>query len=64
VIFIALIKKRVERAYPCPLHYLMSHASFGVAPSQVSIIRGLVSRMKRIHVAGIEEPKAREALVV
>ena len=37
---------------------------FGVAPSQVSIIRGLVSRMKRIHVAGIQEPKARQALAV
>ena len=37
---------------------------FGVAPGQVSIIRGLVSRMKRIHVAGIEEAKAREALAV
>lgn len=37
---------------------------FGVAPSQVSIIRGLVSRMKRIHVAGIEEAKARQALAV
>jgi uncharacterized protein (TIGR00251 family) len=37
---------------------------FGVAPTQVSIIRGLVSRMKRIHVAGIEETKAREALAV
>ena len=36
----------------------------GVAPRQVSIIRGMVSRMKRIHVAGIEEPKAREALAV
>jgi len=37
---------------------------FGVAPTQVSIIRGLVSRMKRIHVAGIEEARAREALAV
>ena len=37
---------------------------FGVAPRQVSIIRGMVSRMKRIHVAGIEEAKAREALAV
>ena len=37
---------------------------FGVAPRQVSIVRGLVSRMKRIHVAGIEEAQARQALAV
>ena len=33
----------------------------GVPATQVSIIRGMVSRMKRIHVSGMDATRAREA---
>jgi hypothetical protein len=36
--------------------------ALGVAQRQVTLLRGLASRMKRIHVAGIDEIAARKAL--
>ncbi len=36
--------------------------ALGVSQRQVSIVRGVASRMKRIHVEGMSESEAREAL--
>jgi uncharacterized protein (TIGR00251 family) len=37
--------------------------AFGVAQRQVTILRGLASRMKRIHVTGVDEAIARKILL-